>query len=85
MKRGKYFMKYSTHLAERSLARYEAPMTSVVFRDTIKWTVLGSLELETWISTGIYTLMDPNPKSIIYILQVFEETIKQFRTPSPTP
>jgi hypothetical protein len=36
MKHDKYFIKYSTHLAERSLAFHEAPMTSAVFRDTVK-------------------------------------------------
>jgi hypothetical protein len=47
MKHDIYFMKYSTHLAERRLACDEAPMTSAVFRDTVKGTALGSLELET--------------------------------------
>ena len=47
MKHGKYFIKYSTHLAERSLACDEVPMISVVFSDTVKRTDLGSLELET--------------------------------------
>jgi hypothetical protein len=47
MKHGKYFMKYSTHLAERSLTCDEALMTSAAFRDKVKRTALGSVELET--------------------------------------
>ena len=47
MKHGKYFMKYSTHIAEKSLACHEAPMTSAVFRNTVKQRAFGSLELET--------------------------------------
>jgi len=47
MKHGKYFIKYSTHMVEKSLACDEVPMTSAVFRETVKRTVLGSLELET--------------------------------------
>jgi hypothetical protein len=47
MKHGKYFMKYSTHLAERNLAYDEVPMTSAVFKDTVKRTALCGLELET--------------------------------------
>jgi len=46
-KHGKYFTKHSTHLAERNLAYDEVPMTSAVFKDTVKRTALGSLELET--------------------------------------
>jgi hypothetical protein len=47
MKYGKHFMKYSTQLAERSLACDEVPMTSAVFWVKVKRTAIGSLELET--------------------------------------
>jgi hypothetical protein len=46
MKHGKYFIKYSKHLAEKNLTCDEAPMISAVFKDTVKRTALRVLELE---------------------------------------